>query len=61
MKVIIAGDFVPSNRVAAQIDNNDYRCLEEVKPFLKAVDYSIVNFESPVVIRKAMPIKKNRS
>lgn len=58
MKIIVAGDFVPSNRVAAQIDKNDYKCLEEVKPYLKAVDYSIVNLESPIVRRKAVPIKK---
>ena len=58
MKILIAGDFVPRRRTAAQIEKGDYSCLDEVKPIIKAVDYAIVNFESPVVMREAKPIEK---
>lgn len=58
MNVLIAGDFVPRRRTAAQIEKGDYSCLDDVKPIIKAVDYAIVNFESPVVMREAQPIDK---
>ena len=58
MRVLIAGDFVPRRRTAAQIEKGDYCCLDEVKPIIQAVDYAIVNFESPVVMREAKPIEK---
>ena len=58
MKIIIAGDFVPRYRTAAQIEAGDYSCLELVKPVIQDADYSIVNFESPVVTREAKPIEK---
>ncbi len=58
MKILIAGDFVPRRRTAAQIEKGDYSCLDEVKPILQSVDYAIVNFESPVVMREAQPIDK---
>ncbi len=58
MKVLIAGDFAPSHRVAAQIEAGDYDCLAEVKPIIQSADYAIVNFESPVVAREAKPIEK---
>ena len=58
MNVLIAGDFVPRRRTAAQIEKGDYSCLDEVKPIIQGVDYAIVNFESPVVMREAQPIDK---
>ncbi len=58
MNILIAGDFVPSFRVAEQIENGDYSCLNEIKTIIQSVDYSIVNFESPIVIRDAKPINK---
>ncbi len=58
MKVLIAGDFVPRRRTAAQIERGNFSCLEEVKSIIQSVDYAIVNFESPVVMREAKPIKK---
>ena len=58
MKLLIAGDFVPRRRTADQIEKGDFSCLEEVKPILQSVDYAIVNFESPVVMREAKPIAK---
>lgn len=58
MKILIAGDFVPQNRIANQTNNGDYSCLNEVKPIIQSVDYAIVNFESPVVGHNAKPIDK---
>lgn len=58
MKIIIAGDFVPRYRTAVQIEEGDYSCLEQMKPVILDADYSIVNFESPVVTREARPIVK---
>ena len=58
MKIIIAGDFVPRCRTAVQIDEGDYSCLEQVKHVIQDADYSIVNFESPVVKRDTKPIEK---
>ena len=58
MKILVAGDFVPHSRVAVQIDEGNYSCLDEVKPFVDSVDYAIVNFESPVVSHVAKPIEK---
>lgn len=58
MRILIAGDFAPYRRTAIQIENGDYSCLDNVKSIIKSVDYSIVNFESPVVIHNAEPIKK---
>ena len=58
MKILVAGDFVPRHRVAAQIEAGDYRGLDEVKPIIQTVDYAIVNFESSVVTREAKPIEK---
>lgn len=58
LKILIAGDFVPCHRVAAQIETGDYSCLDEVSLIIQSSDYAIVNFESPVVMRKAIPIDK---
>lgn len=59
MKILIAGDFCPRNRVAAAFESADYASvLEEVKGVISQADYSIVNFECPVVISDAKPIEK---
>lgn len=58
IKILIAADFVPNDRTATEISSSDYSCLDEVSPLLQEVDYSIVNFESPVVTRVAKPIDK---
>ena len=58
MNILIAGDFAPRHRIAAQIDSGDFSCLEQVKPIIQSTDYAIVNFESPVVTRVANAIDK---
>ena len=60
MKIIVAGDFCPNGRVAPILEKNEFESvLGEVKTLISSeFDYSVVNFESPVVEHPAEPIKK---
>lgn len=59
MKVLIAGDFCPRDRVAAAFEKGDCALvLSEVRNVTAEADYSIVNFECPVVTGDVDPIKK---
>lgn len=59
MKILIAGDFYPSEKVKTLIDKREYDAvLGEVAPIVKSADYSIVNYESPVVLGDYKPIVK---
>lgn len=58
--IIVAGDFCPMFRVQEAFDKKDFSALKSMKPILDSADYSIVNFECPVVVgNSAKPIKKN--
>lgn len=60
MRIIIAGDFCPQNRVAELINKGDFQAVfGETKDILSKADYSIVNFECPVVTGDGKPIEKN--
>ena len=59
MKIIIAGDFCPHQRVAGLLESGDFSTvLHEVKPIIEQADYSIVNYECPVADGEAFPIIK---
>lgn len=59
MKVLIAGDYSPLDRVAQKIEKGDTIDLfSSVSDVIIAADYSIVNFESVVLDKKAAPIDK---
>lgn len=59
MRVIIAGDFCPQNRVSQQIDKGDYELvLGQVREVTAKADYSVVNFECPVTKGGEKPIIK---
>lgn len=59
MNILIAGDFCPQLRVAKAFEREDYSSvLSEVQAATKKADYSIVNFECPVVSGAAKPIEK---
>lgn len=60
MKILIAGDMVPQNRVTALFDQKKYaEVLQEVKQYTEESDYSIVNLEAPIVVSpNCEPIKK---
>lgn len=59
-KILIAGDFCPRDRVAAALEKGEFASvLEEVRELTARADYSILNFECPVVTGGARPIEKN--
>lgn len=59
MKVLVAGDYCPRDRVARKIQSGDTADLfSSVKETIEAADYAIVNFECTVVDGKAKPISK---
>lgn len=50
MNIIIAGDFCPHDRVATLMEYGKYsEIFEDVKSIIKKSDYSVVNFECPIV------------
>lgn len=59
MKILIAGDFCPQNRVPVLFDKGEYASvLGQVKPIIEQADYSFVNFECPVTHGDENPIDK---
>jgi len=59
-KIIIAGDFVPQDRVATLIETGKYaEVFSDIEPVTSTADYSIVNLEAPVVLGEGQPIVKN--
>lgn len=59
MKILIAGDFCPRDRVAELFIKRDYESvLSDVHNIIDSHDYSIVNEECPVVENFARPITK---
>lgn len=57
-KVLIAGDYCPNARIAQMVDKQDYVFFDQIKDVIKQADYSIVNFECPVVTEDVKPIEK---
>ena len=59
MKILVAGDFCPQNRVAEVFTREDFEfVLGDVKEIIADADYSIVNFECPVTKGGEEPIEK---
>lgn len=59
MKVIIAGDYVARNRLAPLVDNGSFEAIfGEVKDLISSMDFSVLNFESPIVEDSDIPIPK---
>jgi len=58
MKILIAGDFAPRNRIKERILKEDYSFFDEVKGYTERSDYAIINFESPIVKDAVDPIRK---
>ena len=60
MKLLIAGDFCPYDRIVTAFENENYgSVLSGVQLITSIVDYSIVNLECPVFSSDANPIKKH--
>ena len=61
MKILIAGDFVPRERVFEKIKKNDFADIfSQLRPYIDQASYSILNLEAPIVLNpsKAKPIQK---
>ena len=59
MKILIAGDFCPCDRVKSAFELGEFdKVLGGVKPVVESADYSIVNFECPIVKGGETPISK---
>lgn len=60
IKILITGDFCPRYRTAMLVEQGEYKQIfSNVKSLIEAADYSLVNFECPVVENtKAAPIPK---
>ena len=59
MRILVAGDFCPRDRVAALFDNGGFDLvLGNVRDIVSSFDYSIVNFECPVTSGSVSPIAK---
>ena len=60
MKILIAGDYRPDNRVTNLFNNKDFEAIfREVKQQTSKADYSIFNLEAPVVVGDVKPITKS--
>ena len=57
-KILIAGDFCPYHRISKMVADANYSFFDEIKDLTKSADYSIVNFECPVVEGDVKPIEK---
>ncbi len=59
MKLLISGDYCDRYRVSSSIERGDYQILfNQITPIVESCDYSIVNFEFPVVVDHECPIPK---
>lgn len=59
MKILVAGDFCPTERLKPIVESGDYHSIFcEVEPIIKSADYSIVNYECPAVLGNYPPIEK---
>lgn len=56
--ILVAGDFCPYHRISKMVTDADYSFFDEIREYVKSADYSIVNFECPVVEGNAKPIAK---
>lgn len=48
MKILVAGDYIPHNRILEKIRNGDYSYLDSLRSTIERTDYSIVNLETPL-------------
>ena len=60
MNILLAGDFAPKYRLAESVEAVEFQEIfpDSVREIIKSADYSIVNFESPIVEAGYTPIPK---
>ena len=60
MKILVAGDYCPQYRVAELFEKEEYdKVLCDVRKLVGQYDYTIVNFECPVIKGNEAAIHKN--
>lgn len=59
VRLLIAGDFAPKNRIAEMMEKSDYSFLEEVRQYTSNADYSLLNLECPIADNSCHPILKS--
>lgn len=59
MKIVLAGDYCPQDRVAMAFNKGDYSCLDAMRMIITQADYSIVNLECPITESSMLPITKS--
>lgn len=59
ISLFIAGDVVPKGIRPEDFDNNGEQIFAEMKPYISGADFSIVNFEAPIIKEKNTPIRKD--
>lgn len=60
ISLLFAGDFVPYGRTVALFEKNKYyELFHDLYPLLRKVDYSIINYESPIITENYAPIDKS--
>lgn len=59
ISLFIAGDVVPKGITAEAFEKKGEQIFKEMKPYIVGSDFSFVNFEAPVIVGKATPIKKS--
>lgn len=59
MKIVVAGDFCPNERVVPLLQNGNFEAvLGSIRETVSSADYSIVNFECPICFGSERPIEK---
>ena len=60
MQILVAGDYVPCNRMAVQISQQKYNEIfsEDLITLIKSSDYALVNLECPIFNSQHHAIKK---
>lgn len=59
MKVLVAGDFCPQNRVVSCFEKEDYATVfGSIRTITSKADFSIVNLECPIIEGSERPIAK---
>ena len=57
-KILVAGDFCLNARMTSMMQQEVEEALQEIKPILQSVDYSLVNLECSVSNNHHLPISK---
>lgn len=59
MKILIAGDYAPKDRIQSLLNNNNFSFFDSIITHTKNCDYSIINLEAPIADSKVdKPIAK---